>query len=106
MHNTQGDIRGKQAVLFWYALPTKGAKTMTLPRNPDILIFAASADGRHNTQPLTALFDRLDRRPCDFSRTPAEDKTQEITPFQRKRGRADFLMNYISRRLKREKDML
>ena len=66
-HSPDEDMIAKQFYLFKADIPTSGAKTITLPENENILIFAAATDNNKNY--LFAAddhFDTLTKRPDKY----------------------------------------
>ncbi len=61
-HNEGGDRLYLFAYLFKYAIDIKGAKTVTLPNDSDIIVMAATAaeTGNDAVTPLAPLYDRVE----------------------------------------------
>ncbi len=66
-HNADGDMIAKQFYIFTACIPTCNAKTLTLPDDENILIFAGTVDNIQNRLFASdAHFDRLDKRPYKY----------------------------------------
>ncbi len=82
-HSPTGDDYYRYSYLFKYELPLpRGAKTLTLPDNPKIRVFAVSVarDTHDATVPATPLFDRLDdHRPTAPAFAPAAGHFNDAT---------------------------
>ncbi len=66
-HYAEGDMIAKQFYLFKADIATFGVKTITLPDNKNILIFAASTDnGKNCLFAADDHFDRLTKRPYKY----------------------------------------
>ncbi len=66
-HNPDGDMIAKQFYIFTACIPTCNAKTLTLPDNDNILIFAGTSDTVSNRLfAADAHFDRLEKRPFKY----------------------------------------
>ena len=104
IHSDSGDVRGKLAYMFRYRLPVNGTR-LTLPYNPDIVIFAATATQRAVSEPLCPMYDTLEKRECDFILSEQKDRQLQITKLQGKKGRLHFIKGYAVRQLARERAM-
>lgn len=67
-HNAEGDMTAKQMYLYTITLETRGASTLTLPADANLVLFAATAEqGTGTARPADAHFDRLEKRPFDYT---------------------------------------
>ncbi len=106
-HCRDDDIRGENAYIFKYRIDTKGFDRISLPDDGNIVVFAASAvEEIAPVKPLTPLYDSLEKRKGDFTRSPDEDAAESITRSQCRKARFDFIKGYASRQLEREKNKL
>ncbi len=63
-HDSEGDRIAKQFYLFRYDLPA--GKTLTLPNDESVLLFAVTCDEDTSFTPCQVLFDTVKERPFDY----------------------------------------
>ncbi len=102
-HRNSVDERGHQMYFFRYRIDLDGAKTLSLPDDPSIVILAASAVNRYpDAQCASELYDSLEKRNINFSLTPEQQEASVKTRLRGFRYKAKFGLGYARRRLIRE----
>ncbi len=83
-HNPEGNMVAKQFCIFHAVIPLSGKGTIKLPKDENIVIFAATAVKEpYMFKTADAHFDRLEKRPFDYEFSPYATKLMNPNPLER-----------------------
>ena len=83
-HGKRGDIPGKQFYLFKSTIDLNGARTLIMPNDENILVFALTTDFDNSAfYPGTPMYDALEARPFDYDISPENLATARPTRLER-----------------------